>query len=124
MVVMPPTYILEISMQELYKNIEYHDSTLTNLITQGDVVKLDLENVLVDGRQRKVSIILHRVQKMEIEDQEVAEVSMEGEDGVILTLDVNQDSMELIVEWHNYSPHRSIVKHCRIECTSSSVEVL
>lgn len=105
------------------QRISFHEASLVSWHYLGEALTLELEGVHVEDGMRNVSLRLEAVSTVLRDGIQVESFASEFEDGEVLTLEYTGTSLYLIVEWTDFSNHKSRTYSYRIACKSLSVEI-
>lgn len=110
---------------EQAQHISFHEAGLTGVHSSADgTICLLLEGVNVNGQMRNASVCLKGVRQIVRDGLLVESFVMEYEDGEVLTLEKQPDSLRLIIEWNDFEHHRQATRSYHILCESADVEVI
>jgi hypothetical protein len=106
------------------QNISFHEAGITGVRSFPDgTLCVSLEGVYVDGEMRNASIRLKGVRQIVRDGSPAESFTMEYEDGEVLTLEKNSDSLRLIIEWNDFEHHRHTTRSYQILCDSTDIEL-
>jgi|GEM_PF-2121555 len=104
----------------------FHESTVLDFKRIGDSIKLELEDVDTGetGESKShVLIIFKAIRKINTDAKESGTDLMAAEDGEVLTLNLSEQQMELIVQWNEFSQHRHFMHSYYVDCERIQIEV-
>lgn len=93
------TYYLEIRVEKF----TFHESTVVDLKSTENNFELELEDVSFNGQSVKVKIEVEGVSKLLVDSQISDVATMLMPDGEILSLTYDDSSLDVLVEWNNFS---------------------
>lgn len=96
-------------------NLSFHESTVVMFEHTADAVRLSLSDVKCGGRSRSVNVEIRNVTSIIVDGASVNGVAMEHDDGEVLTLNVSDAEILLIVQWNDFRNHSSVTKSYRIK---------
>lgn len=108
----------------LYDQISFHDAGVNGITEHGNSICVSLESVSVGGQPRNATVCFEGVREITSDGQSVEALTMEFNDGEILTLESLGGTVHLIIEWTDFAGHRSITRSYRILCDETTVTVL
>lgn len=94
--------------------LSFHESTVVAFDRQHDVVRLSLSDVRYNERTRSVYVEVRDVTAILADGRIVTDVRMEHEDGEVLTLEVSDEQVYLIVQWNDFGNHATTTKSYRV----------
>jgi hypothetical protein len=96
---------MEVTKLKLIERTELHDSSLVEMTTVGDRVRLRFENVWVDDDHcYGVTIALGGVRKLMHDNKVARSLRMETEDGGVIAFKRSGNKANLVVTWTSYAP--------------------
>ena len=113
--VTPLTFIQEIEMAVL-NEFGFHEATVNGLVHYENKIDVELEGVHLNGGKVAVHLEFHGVKQLFENGMPSKHITMEFEDAEVLSLNFRGDEVELILEWNDFSQHRSEIKSYRILC--------
>lgn len=108
------------------KQMGFHEATVVRFCRYDAVLEIELEDVLVDGQKSRVTLMVSPVSSVLI-DGELSNVNvplMEANDGEILTVDMSENALSLIIEWNDFSRGKAFTKSYRVSGGKVSVSVI
>jgi hypothetical protein len=72
-----------------------------------------LDGIVVDGESRSVRLEMQNVSELSEDGKPSGAPKMVFPDGEVLTLVYKDNVVEIIVEWHDFSNHDSVVRSYR-----------
>lgn len=93
-----------------YSNIGFHEATVVGFSKKGESVELVLDGVLTDEGHLQVALIVSQVSSVLIDDTPCSVPFMAAEDGEVLSLEVSNGSLNVIIEWNDFLNRRSFTK--------------
>lgn len=103
----------------------FHESTVLNFKRHDDSIKLELEDVStghIGESKSHVFITCNGIKKIKTDAKESGSNLMAAEDGEVLTLNFTNQTMELIVQWNNFSQHHHFIHAYYIDFDSFQIE--
>lgn len=94
----------------LEKKIQYHEATVVEFFLDDGCLKLKLEDVRVDGVPATVTVAFTGASNFRIDEVSSGDIGMFYPDGELLTLNFQQHTATVIIEWHDFKRHISEVK--------------
>ena len=86
-------------------NTGFHGSSIIGFASSTGTLILDLEDVLIEGEKRCVSLRMEGLRDLTRDGQPVDFMRMEAEDGEVLTLGISPNRLDLICEWNDFENH-------------------
>ncbi len=87
----------------------FHEATLVGVSCHGDTIDLMLNDVLVGKARVPISVTIEGARRILREGLPVQGVSMEEEDGEVLSLRQERDQVLLVVQWNNFAAKRQAI---------------
>jgi hypothetical protein len=104
--------------------LSFHEATIIGLALEAASGELRLQGVYSESGLRCVTVYLENITLCEVDGEAVENLAMEASDGEVLSLDIRQDGIELIVEWNEWSPARSqFVRSYNVHAGSVRAEI-
>jgi hypothetical protein len=97
-----------------HDELSFHEATVAAFARRDDTVRLALSDVRDRDRRRSVYLEVREVVEIVSDGVVVDTVSMEHEDGEVMTLDVSDENIYLIVQWNDFDNRTSVTKSYRI----------
>lgn len=107
-------------------NLSFHDATIAAIEREASSYALHVEDVAVDDGDDIVNgtLILDEVCRILVDDKEVPELVMAGDDGEILELGQRPGPvLRMFVIWTTHASHDETQNHYLIECKGVRWEV-
>lgn len=120
---MPRIYCLETEMIAS-QFLGFHESTIVQFETHGADLELILDDVVVNGKKSTVSLKVTSIAYAAIDGVQSDLLAMEAEDGEVLTLDISDSCLWLMVEWNDFCSRKSITREYKVCGNSVSVSIL
>ena len=80
------------------KKVSFHESTVLHFSQDKEIVKLELDDVKVDGAGKKAFLIFSGVKSIESDSDLMDSNLMPAPDGEVLSLELTEKTIKLIVE--------------------------
>ena len=106
------------------KQMGFHEATVVRFCKYDAVLELELEDVLVDGQKARVVLKVLPVSSVMIDGELSNAPLMAADDGEILTLEMSENALSLIIEWNDFSRRKSFTKSYRVLGGEISVSVI
>jgi hypothetical protein len=106
------------------KKIGFHESTLVRFTRHDAIVELALEDVLVDGEKSNVTLVISQVTSVSIDGVQSSAPLMEASDGEVITLEISEGVVSLIVEWNDFARKNSFTRSYRVLGGDVSISVI
>jgi len=114
----------QMSAADPTKKISFHDSSLAELSTQGDHIRLQVEDVWIDNDNCYDALIdLSGVRRIVRDGEVVNTVGMEAEDARVLALEWSDPSLRLVVTWISHSTHTDETRDYTFDYTALVLKV-
>ena len=89
----------------------FHEATVTGLVIDDDNLLLQFDDVTVtDGSKIRVKLECRSISSLLRDNQPWHSIDDEILDGEVLTLDKDEHSIRMIIEWHDW-PNRKTITH-------------
>lgn len=95
-------------------DLSFHDATVVVFDRRQDAVCLGLSDVHHHQGSRSVRIEVRDIVEIIADGAVVDTIAMEHEDGEVLTLEVSDESIFLIVQWNDFDNRKSVTRSYRI----------
>lgn len=89
------------------KDLSFHEASVSDLSRRGASIHLALTGVSYNDKVVSVAIEFCNVRKVLVDGVEMENVTMEFPDGEVLTLRLEIDCVEIIVEWDDFKNKKS-----------------
>ena len=99
----------------------FHEATVQRFLRNNNEVTLDLDDVHVNGVIKSIRIICNGVKKLDTDGKNIDVQLMPTNDGEILTLEIFDRSLKVIIEWNEFDKHTSSTNAYEIECESITI---
>jgi len=119
---MPLIYSQEISVT-MMEQMSFHEASVVDFSQHGAGVRLKLEDALVDKAKRGIILDISPVANITIDGQAVDKVSMEAEDGEVLSLEYGDGKLSVIIEWHDFNSGSAFARSYEIKGGNVSIFV-
>lgn len=86
-----------------------HEATLAGISQRGDTIDLKLDDVAVGDARVPASVTINGVQRILREGSPVETVSMEAQDGEVLSLRQEGDRVLFVVQWNDFAAKRETI---------------
>lgn len=96
------------------QQIGFHEATVVRFCRYDTNLQLELEDVLVGGRKSRVVLTVSPVLKVMVDAKLSNSPLMEADDGEILTLEMSENTLSLIIEWNDFLHGRSFTKSYQV----------
>lgn len=96
------------------ERMSFHEATITKFCRHDATVEIRLEDVLVDGLKSQVILKISPVASVMIDSELSDSYLMEAGDGEILSLEISDDGISMIIEWNDFSQGKSFTKVYKI----------
>lgn len=106
------------------KQMRFHAATVVRFCRYDAVLALELEDVLVDGQKTRVALAVSQVSSVMIDGEIANAPLMAANDGEVLTLEISEDGLSLIVEWNNFRHGKSFIRSYRVAGGKVSISVI
>jgi hypothetical protein len=93
-----------------------HEATVLEFIKYQTSILLRLEDVHIGEQVANIELLFNGIRKLEVDNKPTEFPLMAAEDGEILTLDLNDNTVELLIEWNDFTHRSRFVKSYLIEC--------
>lgn len=101
--------------------LSFHDATIAGIRRRGSDVSLDIEDIAVDDKLYRGTVILRKVRRITRNEKVVSDLGMETPDGQILRLSVpTSGHIGLVVQWNDFEKKTQFVT--AYEFTSEAIE--
>ena len=102
--------------------LSFHEATVTGLALEAAGGELRLQGVFSESGLLFVTVHLENITLCEVDGEVVENLAMEASDGEVLTLDIHEHGIKLIVEWNEWTPRRQFVRTYDVQADSVGVE--
>ena len=99
------TYFLEIEM--VFNGVSFHEATIVRFERVDGSIELELDEARIENRKVRFLFVLTEPLKILVDGASVFNLPQEGEDGEVLSLEVDNSNLRLLAEWHWFSPLKS-----------------
>lgn len=106
------------------KQMGFHEATVVRFCAHDAVLELILDDVLVGGEKSQVAVIVSPVSSVTIDGEQSNAPLMEADDGEVLTLEISESVLSLIIEWNDFSCKKSFTKSYRVVGGEVSITVI
>lgn len=96
--------------------ISFHEATIRDIHTLDRAITIVVDEVIVESVKSSVRIELRDVTSIDRDGVLIDSLKMEKEDGEILSLSTTSTGIELVVEWHDFSPLVSETRAYKVQC--------
>ncbi len=104
------------------QDLSFHEATVLELTREGDTARLELQDIRIGERFADATVFVDGVETITIDDQPVAALEKEYEDGEVLTLEIGERHILLVVEWNDFA--RRLSQTRGLEIHGQSVRVM
>jgi hypothetical protein len=101
--------------------ISFHEATIRNIHSFDRTITIVVDDAIVESVKSAVRIELHDVMRIDRDEVLTDSLSMEKEDGEVLSLSMNPTGLYLVVEWHDFSPLVSAARAYEVQCREISL---
>ena len=106
------------------ENLYFHESTVVEFTSYPTFIRLCLEDIHAGEQIKNAELLFEGVKKLEVDDKPAVLPLMAAPDGEILTLKMNDNTIELLIEWNNFECHDQFVKYYFIECENIVIKLI
>lgn len=106
------------------KQMNFHEASVVRFCKSDEGIELQLDNVLVGGERRRVILNISPVFSMKIDGEMSSAPLMAADDGEILTLEMSEQAVSLVIEWNDFSNKKSFVRSYQLLGRKVSVLVI
>lgn len=106
------------------KQMGFHEATVIRFCRYDAVLELELEDVLVDGQKSRVALMVSHVSRVMIDGELSNAPLMAANDGEVLTLEISENSLSLIVEWNDFRHRKSFTKSYKVSGGKVCISVI
>jgi hypothetical protein len=110
----------QVTLKNVYK-ISFHEATIRNIHSSNRAIIIVVDDAVVESVKSAVRIELHDVTRIDRDGVLIDSLSMEKEDGEVLSLSMNPTGLDLVVEWHDFSPLVSATRAYKVQCREISL---
>ncbi len=99
-------------------DFSFHEATLVNFITdtEKEQVGIELDGVTVaDNKKISGRLFIKSKLNFKIEGKKVHEIKKIYEDGEVLDLEINNNKIELLIEWNDFLNKKTLTLFYEIE---------
>jgi hypothetical protein len=100
----------------------FHEATASAFFREADTVHLHLDDVKCGDRLCSAAIAISGIRRIRIDNEEADVVTMEEQDGEILTLEIGENHLYAIIQWNDFVGHRSATLAYRIEGAATAIQ--
>ena len=100
--------------------ISFHEATIRNIHNINRTIIMVVDDASVESVKNSVQIELRDVMSVHRDGVLVDSLRMEKEDGEILSLITTSTGIELVVEWHDFSPLVYETRAYKVQCREFS----
>jgi hypothetical protein len=107
--------------------IDFKGAEVVRFTISGSALDLEMEDVSVDRKMSRVIVTVSPISIVQIDDKVSETVAMEGQNGEILELEINKNSLFLIIVWVDYlrpGNEKFFTKSYRVSGGKISVSVI
>ncbi|WP_139251013.1 hypothetical protein [Roseibium suaedae] len=97
----------------------FHEASVLELRRDGSDVLIRLDVDFCDLPKRRKVIVIHGVDRIEIDSQPAEDLTCEEESSELLEFEINEDHVFLLIEWTNFSSRTNITRAYRIYAKSA-----
>jgi len=90
--------------------VSFHEATVVGFSQTGASIELQLEGVTFDKGKHVATVILEDVTNLDANGAFPSRPTMEAADAEVLTLDLSDKGMKLIVEWNDWELRKQFVR--------------
>ena len=110
---------------DLRKDVSFHEATVVEFCQNDGVVKLELDEVLVNGVNQKVVVVVSSTFGTLVDGAPSNSYSlMAYDDGEVLSLDVSKGILVLLIEWNDFDKSFSVTKSYEISGKNICISVV
>ena len=99
------------------QNYSFHDSTLVKFKQDKNNIILNIEDIYSSEGKKMAEIICHDVTSSKMDHQNCV-VSMFYQDSEILDLEIEGNTLKLVINWYDYENKNECTKYYEIDCKS------
>lgn len=107
-----------------YDRLGFHDSTIVSFTLSERRLEMILSDVLSTNGKVNVSLSIASVSRALIDHKVTDELKISGALGDVLSLEVVEDKISLLVEWTDFNPRKSATILYEIFGTDIQIKVL
>lgn len=96
------------------KKLSFHESSVVKFTVLNNDFIFELEDVKKDDDEVRISLIVEDVSLLEVDDEKSSIDGMPAEDGEILELDIFEEGIFVLVEWHNFTVREDFIRAYKI----------
>lgn len=100
--------------------ISFHGATIREIETLNRAITIVVDEAIVESVKSSVRIELRDVTSIDRDGVLIDSLTMEKEDGEVLSLSTTSTGIELVVEWHDFSPLVSETRAYNAQCRELS----
>jgi len=101
--------------------ISFHEATIRNIHSFDRTITIVVDDATVESVKSAVRIELHDVTRIDRDGVLTDSLRMEKEEGEVLSLSMNSTGLDLVVEWHDFSPLVSEARAYEVQCREISL---
>jgi hypothetical protein len=102
----------------------FHEAIVLEFVKNQTTIKLQLENVRLGGQVKNVELSFIGIKTFE-EDQNPPQFPlMAAESGEVLSLELNNNKAELLIEWHNFQIRDIFIRFYFIDCEKIDIKIM
>jgi hypothetical protein len=101
----------------------FHEATVVGFCRHDAVFELELEDVLVEQKKSRVLLMVQPVLGVTIDGEPSNDLLMEADDGEILTLELSDDFLSMVIEWNDFSHKKSVTKSYHVFGGKTSISI-
>ncbi|HEX7338623.1 MAG TPA: hypothetical protein VF271_01685 [Rhodanobacteraceae bacterium] len=101
--------------------MSFHEANVIQFIKRDDVLYLELDGVLVGRNKLRVALKISSVSCVKVDGEFPDRPLMELNDGEVLSLDVNESGISIVIEWNDFPLGVSVTREYRISGGGVSV---
>ena len=104
-------------------SVSFHEATVVNFCRKGLSIELQLDGVTSGRGKHGATVVLETVTGLVVDGRSQSALTMEAEDAEVLTLELNESGMLLILEWNDWGPRRQFVRTYVVQANAVRVAI-
>ncbi len=92
------------------EQMSFHEASVVGFHKLDSDIELHLDDVLVDGKKKRIILNISQVSSVKIDGQLSSAPLLATNDGEILTLEISEKAVWLLIEWNDFSNKKSFTR--------------